>query len=57
MGRKEEAKAANNNHGDGYEEFPCFSLLYRFSMITIFSNGGCYQESLFQNCRFYLTQQ
>lgn len=39
MGRKEEAKAANN-HGDGYEEFPCFSLLYRFSMIIIFSNGG-----------------
>lgn len=40
MGRKEEAKAANNNHGDRYEEFPCFSLLCRFSMIIIFSNGG-----------------
>lgn len=39
MGRKEENKAVNN-HGDGYEEFPCFSVLYRFSVIIICSSGG-----------------
>ena len=42
MGRKEENKVVNNNHGDEYEEFPCFSVLYGFSMIVICSSGGCY---------------
>lgn len=59
MGRKEEYKAANNNHGDRYEELPCFSVLYRFSMIIVCSSGGVtfIKKVFFKTVDFYLTQQ